>query len=587
MISAYASMSLRTIALAYKNLDSWPPEKGVQADQVEFDSVFGNLTWTTVVGIQDPVRKGVQESVKICERAGVKVVMVTGDNIETARAIAKETGILKEDGIVLEGPQFRMLSEIDLEGILSKLCVIARSSPEDKRTLVKAFKARGDVVAVTGDGTNDAPALKAADVGFSMGISGTEVAKEASDIILMDDNFSSIVKALAWGRTINDAVKKFLQFQITVNITAVVLTFVSAVSSIWLPGNNGEQGSVINAVQLLWVNLIMDTFAALALATDSPTDSLLNRKPEPRKYPLITMTMWKMIWAQAILQMAVCFVLFFAAPVLPHIQDYEYRERTTLVFNVFVWMQIFNAINCRRIDNRKNILEGLWNNWFFVGILFIMIGGQVLIVFVGGSAFTVTRLDGVGWAISIIIGILALPLGYFTRMIDDRYVHWIANKIPAVPSFRRRKTSHSDKDAANLDLESSTHGQTYVPDWNHEIAERLQDDLKFFRQLRGRRLALLKQGLRNPKEAVVLAAQHGSGNRSRSGSRHSVLSAIVAPGAMAMASSIGGGKSPVDGRSIHTRTGSMSVSAPGTPNLSVSADDTAGPSSSGGPKAEV
>merc|ERR1712054_565230 len=170
--------------------------------------------------------------------------MVTGDNMTTARAIATECGIFQEGGIVMEGPIFRALSEEQMDATLPKLQVLARSSPEDKRILVTRLKKLGETVAVTGDGTNDAPALKAADVGFSMGISGTEVAKEASAIVLMDDNFTSIVLALMWGRAVNDAVRKFLQFQITVNITAVLLAFISAVS-------DDEEQSVLTAVQLL------------------------------------------------------------------------------------------------------------------------------------------------------------------------------------------------------------------------------------------------------------------------------------------------------------------------------------------------
>jgi len=218
--------------------------------------------------------------------------------------------------------------------------VLARSSPEDKRILVKRLKEMGETVAVTGDGTNDAPALKTADVGFSMGIAGTEVAKEASAIILMDDNFSSIVKALLWGRAVNDAVKKFLQFQVTVNITAVILTFVSAVAS-------ADQSSVLTAVQLLWVNLIMDTFAALALATDPPTRSMLNRKPDPKSAPLITLRMWKMILGQSVYQLVITFVLHFAGS---RIFDWESKVMNTVVFNTFVWMQIFNEVNNRRLD---------------------------------------------------------------------------------------------------------------------------------------------------------------------------------------------------------------------------------------------
>ena len=215
VISEYASRSLRTIGLVYRDFEQWPPS-GVptQEDdpkQAVFKSVFRKMTFLGIVGIQDPLRVGVAEAVRACQDAGVVVRMVTGDNLLTAKAIATECGIYTEGGIVMEGPVFRKLSKLQMNEMIPKLQVLARSSPEDKRILVKRLKDLGETVAVTGDGTNDAPALKTADVGFSMGIAGTEVAKEASAIILMDDNFASIVKAIMWGRAVNDAVKKFLQ----------------------------------------------------------------------------------------------------------------------------------------------------------------------------------------------------------------------------------------------------------------------------------------------------------------------------------------------------------------------------------------
>lgn len=211
-INSYARQSLRTIGLVYCDYQNWPPIGAVVEDNhVVFSSILKNLAFLGVVGIQDPVRPGVPESVKKAQNAGVVIRMVTGDNAVTARAIAAECGILTEGGIVMEGPTFRKLSEEEMDRTLPKLQVLARSSPEDKRILVTRLKHLGETVAVTGDGTNDAPALKAADVGFSMGISGTEVAKEASAIVLMDDNFSSIIMALKWGRAVNDAVQKFLQ----------------------------------------------------------------------------------------------------------------------------------------------------------------------------------------------------------------------------------------------------------------------------------------------------------------------------------------------------------------------------------------
>jgi len=214
-INEFASRSLRTIGLLYRDFEQWPPKgAALQEDdpkQVVFDKIFKDMTFLGIVGIQDPLRVGVADAVHACQKAGVCVRMVTGDNVMTARAIAEECGIYTPDGLVMEGPDFRKLGRREMTEKIQKLQILARSSPEDKRVLVKRLKDMGETVAVTGDGTNDAPALKTADVGFSMGIAGTEVAKEASDIILMDDNFASIVKAIMWGRAVNDSVKKFLQ----------------------------------------------------------------------------------------------------------------------------------------------------------------------------------------------------------------------------------------------------------------------------------------------------------------------------------------------------------------------------------------
>lgn len=339
LIEHYATQSLRTIGIVYKDLDKWPPPRARRVDgekdEIQFESFFNNMVFLGMVGIKDPLREGVREAVRDCQKAGVVVRMVTGDNKLTAKAIAEDCGILQPDSIVMEGPEFRNMHLSEQQEILPKLHVLARSSPEDKRILVGLLKNKGEVVAVTGDGTNDAPALRLADVGFSMGIAGTEVAKEASAIILMDDNFSSIVKALKWGRAVNDAVKRFLQFQLTVNITAVVLTFVSAVSS-------SDESSVLTAVQLLWVNLIMDTLAALALATDPPQDSVLNRKPERRTASIISTTMWKMIIGQAIYQLVITFLIYFGGNSVIPGDDASDAQIQTLVFNTFVWMQIFN-----------------------------------------------------------------------------------------------------------------------------------------------------------------------------------------------------------------------------------------------------
>lgn len=431
-ISEFAGKSLRTIAMLYKDFQQWPPRGARTLDEDStaalFDDVFCDMTLLAVIGIQDPLRDGVAKAVKQCQDAGVKVRMVTGDNVMTASAIAKECGIKTPDGLVLEGPKFRQMSDKDMDKAIPRLEVLARSSPEDKRILVARLKHLGETVAVTGDGTNDGPALKTADVGFSMGIAGTEVAKEASAIILMDDNFSSIVKAIMWGRSVNDAVAKFLQFQITVNITAVVLAFVSAVSS-------PDMHSVLSAVQLLWVNLIMDTFAALALATDAPTEKILDRKPTPKRAALITTNMWKMIVGQAIYQLVVTFVLYFAgSSILGYSKSDTLRqtELNTIVFNTFVWMQIFNEFNNRRLDNGLNIFEGVHRNAFFIVINIIMVAGQVMIIFVGGAAFQIKRIDGTQWAICILCALPCLLWAVVLRYIPDRYaaaVFGFVNKV--------------------------------------------------------------------------------------------------------------------------------------------------------------
>lgn len=215
-ITSYAGQTLRTIGSSYRDFDVWPPaelegEKELTAAQ--FNKVHKDMTLLAIFGIKDPLRPQVKDAIKDCQRASVVVRMVTGDNILTGRAIAKECGIYTPEsgGIAMEGPEFRRKSEEELKKLVPHLQVLARSSPEDKRILVRTLKELGETVAVTGDGTNDAPALKMADIGFAMGIAGTEVAKEAAAIILMDDNFASIVKGISWGRAVNDAVKKFLQ----------------------------------------------------------------------------------------------------------------------------------------------------------------------------------------------------------------------------------------------------------------------------------------------------------------------------------------------------------------------------------------
>ncbi|KAK4119310.1 calcium-translocating P-type ATPase [Parathielavia appendiculata] len=491
LIETYARNSLRTIGLVYRDFDRWPPKPSrrvdAEKDEIVFEDICRNMTFVGVVGIKDPLRPGVPEAVRDCQTAGVVVRMVTGDNRMTAEAIAADCGILQPNSVVLEGPEFRNMSKAQQEEIIPRLHVLARSSPEDKRILVKRLKDMGETVAVTGDGTNDAPALKMADIGFSMGIAGTEVAKEASAIILMDDNFASIVKALKWGRAVNDAVKRFLQFQLTVNVTAVVLTFVSAVQS-------DEQIAVLTAVQLLWVNLIMDTLAALALATDPPRDNVLQRKPERKGASIISITMWKMILGQAVYQLLITFLIYFGkASVLPGPDEGITESQIhTLVFNTFVWMQIFNQWNNRRLDNNFNIFEGMLKNPYFIVISAIMCGGQVLIVMVGGAAFRISPQGQTPamWGIAILLGILSVPVGVIIRLIPDEL---IAKLIPA--SFKRKSDSKVPGVTVSDDDERFN---AYL----EPLAE-VRDELAWLKRVKGGRLNNLKFAMKHPRETFL------------------------------------------------------------------------------------
>ncbi|KAJ4419548.1 plasma membrane calcium [Neurospora sp. IMI 360204] len=512
LIETYARNSLRTIGIIYRDFPQWPPAKarrtGEDKEEIIFEDICNQMILVGMVGIKDPLRPGVPEAVQLCQKAGVVVRMVTGDNKITAEAIAKDCGILQPNSLVMEGPEFRNLSKAKQEEIIPRLHVLARSSPEDKRILVKRLKDMGEIVAVTGDGTNDAPALKMADVGFSMGIAGTEVAKEASAIILMDDNFNSIVKALKWGRAVNDAVKRFLQFQVTVNITAVILTFISAVS-------NKEQNSVLTAVQLLWVNLIMDTLAALALATDPPADSVLDRKPERRGSGIISTTMWKMIIGQAIYQLAITLLIYFGKQgVLPNYDDNVTDDQIqTLVFNTFVWMQIFNQWNNRRLDNNFNIFEGITKNLFFLGISAIMMGGQVLIIFVGGQAFNIAKdkQTGAMWAYALILGFISIPVGMIIRLIPDSLV---ARLVPEYIKRRANKTP-------DLTVSDDERFEYYPP----AFAE-VRDELAFLKQFKGGRINNLKFAMKHPRETFM---PKRSASHSRSNSKSNSISVPMTP----------------------------------------------------------
>uniref|UniRef100_A0A6I8QU60 Calcium-transporting ATPase n=1 Tax=Xenopus tropicalis TaxID=8364 RepID=A0A6I8QU60_XENTR len=426
VIEPMASEGLRTICLAYRDF----PAGEHEPDWENENDILTGLTCIAVVGIEDPVRPEVPDAIRKCQRAGITVRMVTGDNINTARAIATKCGILHpgEDFLCVEGKEFNRrirnekgeIEQERIDKIWPKLRVLARSSPTDKHTLVKGIIdstvcEQRQVVAVTGDGTNDGPALKKADVGFAMGIAGTDVAKEASDIILTDDNFSSIVKAVMWGRNVYDSISKFLQFQLTVNVVAVIVAFTGACIT---------QDSPLKAVQMLWVNLIMDTFASLALATEPPTESLLLRKPYGRNKPLISRTMMKNILGHAVYQLVVVFTLLFVGEKLFDIDSGRNAplhappsQHYTIVFNTFVMMQLFNEINARKIHGERNVFEGIFNNIIFCSIVLGTFIIQIVIVQFGGKPFSCTELTVDQWLWSIFLGMGTLLWGQLVTSI--------------------------------------------------------------------------------------------------------------------------------------------------------------------------
>lgn len=527
-ILSMAENALRTLCLAhidYKKVSQLP------AKYTENPPDNANLVLECIVGIIDPLRSDVKEAVRIAQEAGVTVRMVTGDNISTACAIARQCGILTPTGLAAEGPIFRKMNPSDADKILPRLQVLARSSPDDKFLLVTRLNGHGiptnkeewekkhigregvawethrdvflpgyleewektrpeggQVVGVTGDGTNDAPALKAADVGMAMGITGTKVAQSAADIVILDDKFSSIVKAIQWGRSVYDNIRKFLQFQLSVNLVALLLVFISAISGTVVP---------LNAVELLWVNLVMDTMGALALGTEAPTPELLKRKPYKRSASLISRPMIRNIAVQSTFQLGLLLVLlyegstFFDVPegtfcdeydlangysktklwdlathetssqgtfgcldfntycahknddcfhtiqsipvgnstfsvALSDLQDYDTsciickkqnHQLATIVFNAFIFCQVFNEYTSRSITNKWNIFEGLTTNYIFLAVSAFTIGCQIFLVQVGGEFVKTAPLTLYQWAVTIGLGALGIPIGILMRFI--------------------------------------------------------------------------------------------------------------------------------------------------------------------------
>ena len=471
----YAEDSMRTLIFGYKKVTEEEIQKSKDAhpddDLGFFQELAKGLCFAFMVGIRDDNRADVPEAIKKCHHAGITVRMVTGDNINTAIAISKDVGIIEpnqapeckrvaqfyrelvqkneeeakrgvnngDNPIALEGEIFRVICggitkkqeekggelQITLNNreafkhTVRKLKVIARASPEDKFILVFGLKELGNIVAVTGDGTNDAPALRQAHVGFAMGIRGTDIAKDAADVVLLDDSFSSIVTACKYGRTDNDCIRKFVQFQLTTNVVAVFMTFLGGIIL---------KDSPLNAIQMLWVNLIMDSFASLALATEDPTEALLDRKPYKRDASILTPMMKLNIISQSIFQITTLTIIIFygdyifGVPSDRNLEHFMWNNvngyHFTIFFNIFVFMQVFNSINARKLNKDElNVFTGICGNWLYILIQSIIIVGQIILVTFGGRAVRTHALSVQQHMYCLCISAFTLVWGFFVKLL--------------------------------------------------------------------------------------------------------------------------------------------------------------------------
>ncbi|MBX9678216.1 MAG: cation-translocating P-type ATPase [Gemmataceae bacterium] len=442
-IQQAARLAMRTLAFAHRPLPPGTPEDEEALHEMA-DAIETDLVFTGFVGIRDPLRLDVKAAIDECRVAGIDVKMITGDNVETARAIGYEIGLVPSPDAPIDIPgsavmtsaRFNELSDADLSAALPSLRIVARARPLDKYRLVSLLQARGEVVAVTGDGTNDAPALKKADVGLAMGIAGTEVSKEASKIVLLDDAFSTIVKAVHWGRSLYENIQRFIQFQLTINVSALAITFLGVL----LYGVKAP----FTVLQLLWINVIMDTFASIALCSEPPRAGLMQQKPKRKDENIVTPAMTRTIFATAaffVIVMLGLLLLMRGSPEQPGVFAGEGAwsaeigssataiERgqiesksghyfvplpghpetkvgatitftvlqVTLFFTIYVFFQVWNQINCRSLTPETSGFAGLHRNPTFLSIAAVIAVGQFLIVTLGGSVFKVQPLTPMQW----------------------------------------------------------------------------------------------------------------------------------------------------------------------------------------------
>ena len=392
-----AHKALRVIAVAFKDVTELP-------SKIDNSTIENNLTFVGLIGMIDPPREGVKEAVKTCKTAGIKTVMITGDHLETAKAIAKDLGILNNGEKAITGQELDKMTQEQLEKNIKEYSVFARVTPEHKVRIVKAWQRNGAVVAMTGDGVNDSPALKNANIGIAMGKNGTDVAKNAADIILTDDNFVTIVEAVKQGRNIYDNIKKAVHFLLSTNIGEIVTIFVGLILGLKSP---------LLAIQLLWINLVTDSLPAIALGLEKPEKDIMQRKPIDSKKGIFANGLWNKI----ILEGTMIGVLTLVAFSIGN-KYYTLEVARTMAFLSIGFLELIHSIN---VKNEKSIFEtGLFENKYLVGSFVLGIFVQAIVVVVPAFAkvFEVVPLSLTQWIITIAISILPIPVIELQKKID-------------------------------------------------------------------------------------------------------------------------------------------------------------------------
>ena len=393
-----ANNALRVIAVSYLDIETLP-------NKIEQSTIENNLIFVGLIGMIDPPRPGVKEAVKTCRQAGIKTVMITGDHIATAMAIAKELQILKTGDKAITGAELDKIPQTQLEKNIENYSVFARVTPEHKVRIVKAWQKTGAVVAMTGDGVNDSPALKNADIGIAMGKNGTDVAKSASDMILADDNFVTIVKAVKQGRNIYDNIKKAIHFLIATNIGEIVTIFMGLVLGLKSP---------LLAIQLLWINLVTDSLPAIALGLEPPEKNIMNRTPIDKKKGLFADGLWNKIIVEGTMIGMLTLIAFSIGN-----KYYGLEVARTMAFISLGMLELVHSFN---IKSEKSIFKvGIFENKFLIGSFVLGVFVQTIVVIIPGLAniFSLVPLDKTQWIITLFISFMPIPIMEVQKKINE------------------------------------------------------------------------------------------------------------------------------------------------------------------------